>query len=79
MLKLVKLVGSITTFFAEELSPICFARFAVAFSLRLRVLVSGSTSVFAARRAYRGSCLRPAKHCLVSLIFSVSSSHFSSR
>ena len=59
--KLVKLVGPISTFLAEELSPTCVASYAATSSVRLRVLVSGSTSAFVARRGCQASCSRPAK------------------
>ena len=45
-------------------------------SVPLRVFVSGFTSASVARRGCRASCSRPAKRCLVHLIFSVRSSKF---
>ena len=59
--KLVKFVGPSSTQ-AEELFPSCFTWFAAAaFSVRLRIFLSGSTSVSVARRGCQASCYSLAK------------------
>ena len=60
MPKLVKLVGPSSTF-AEELSPLCFARFSAASFVRLRVFMPSSTSASVVRRGCRASCCMSAK------------------
>ena len=66
MPKVVKLIGP-SSALAEELYPFIIQS-AAASSVRLNVLVSGSTSAPVARRDYRASCCRPAKHWRVVLI-----------
>ena len=59
MPKLINFVGPSSTL-AEELSPF-INRSAAASSVRLRVLVYGSTSASVARLGCRASCCRPVK------------------
>ena len=76
MPKLVEHVGPASTRAEELLSP-CFACSAAASSVRLRVLVSGFTSVSMARRGCWVPCSSPAQHWFFSLVFSISSSSWS--